>query len=304
MAIALSKRCRAASLATAWCLTAHASAALVDIDFDLTSFSAPFAEHSSLFVSGGFSTWQGGTVSWVLGGQPAAPQNLALQQALQPWVATSAYGVQHSEVLPHTLVAPLGADGVVFADRLGWRTLDGSFFYPAWDTSPTRDNFVVFEAASPTQVAQGDVFRLGTFRVRNGSWHSEANGGAPVQIGFNITLRSSDPSFDGLTVTDTFVYSAYVQPGADALANADAFWIAGRPDLGAARVLEQGVGSFDLYARIGSLTLERLDGASGDVVLTAFTGPIPEPGPAALLLAGLGWVLWTVRGRARAPRAR
>lgn len=31
---------------------------------------------------------------------------------------------------------------------------------------------------------------------------------------------------------------------------------------------------------------------------------VPEPGAGALLLAGLGWMLWTVRGRARAPRAR
>lgn len=121
-----------------------ATAAVINFEFKMLGVTATFAEHSTLFTNTNLTIWQGGNVAWVVQNLRQPDMAMALVGGDQSFNATSPLGVQHSTPLPHVMAAPGGANGVVFADRLGWRSsLDGTLF-PAWDTSPTRDNFMVF----------------------------------------------------------------------------------------------------------------------------------------------------------------
>lgn len=150
----------------------------------------------------------------------------------------------------------------------------------------------------------GDTVRLGNVRVRNGSWHSANNGAPdPVLIDFSITLRSSDPFFDGYTLTDRFAYITHAVPGGSADANADAFYLSSNPGLGAVRVREQGTGGFDLYGRLGSLTLTGFGASDGEVFVTSDIGVIPEPSTWLLMAGGIAGLAWLRRHRVAALRA-
>lgn len=268
----------------------------VEVEFSFTRFSSTFAEHSTAFRDGDFTTWQGGRISWAGGsGSGSADLPAYAESFTDAFVAISPSGVRYSQPREHPLAVPEGASQLSFDESMGWQWTNG-FRYEPFPSRPEATNTIQFSAAQATGIARGDVFRLGTFSVTNGSWYSPLNGGLdPVEIGFRIRTRSADPLLDGHEFQGTLGYATYASVGGTALENADAYWIVERPELGAARVFELQSGSFELYGHIGSLEVDGFGNPSGGVILTASIEAIPEPSTCALLTLGFGWVVWSTR---------
>lgn len=291
-----------------------ASAALVSVSFEILSWEATFAEQSTLVtdpaVTGApatyppnstYTTWQGASVTFSdEGGEQVRTNVLPSWGAGSPLTEVSPRGVLHSAPVSHVIAAPAGATSVTFADRIGLRRSDGSYFYPAFDVSSERDNVLSFNAAPAINVALGETFRLGTFTMRNGSFHSINNGGEPVEVTFRLTTHSEDTAFDGFSVVDTFVFESIGVPGGSALDNADVFTLRDNSSLGAVRVLEGETGTIDLFGSINSLHLISFGNTTGGVALQATTF-VSEPPAAAILGLALA-ALALVNGRGRRSR--
>jgi PEP-CTERM motif len=149
----------------------------------------------------------------------------------------------------------------------------------------------------------GDIFRWGTIRFTNGQWWEQAD------LAFRLTSHSTDdPALDGHVLDGTLrlisvsTIPTFIDPGADARAEADYFFMLERPDLESMRVYDKFrqppgnpgfSGDFAIDGKIGSLI------PTGFVALNGagFTDPsvqpglsgssVPEPGTSTLLGIGL-----------------
>jgi hypothetical protein len=274
-------------------------AAPVSVSIAFTSITATFAEAADPYdaTEPGWGVWQNGLVN----GTP-----FSVAATAPPYATSGSAGYAISTPTAHTLALLPGTTSVTFADQLGWVWEASGYKYEPWPRDPSFANAIGFTGASNIDVQPGQVFSLGTFSVTNGSWFSTANGGiAPTQVGFELTTHSTDSALDGHLFSGTFVYKTAVAPGGTELANADIYWIAERPDLGAARIFELGssqgnTGTFDLRGYVGSLELTALSNPMGAAVLTdsiAELAPVPLPAAGWLLLSGVGGLGALVRRR-------
>lgn len=279
-------------------------AAPVSVSIAFTSITATFAEAADLYdaTEPGWGVWQNGLVN----GTP-----FLVAATAPPYATTGSAGYAISTPAAHTLSLSPDTTSITFADQFGWTWEASGYKYDPWPRDPSFANVISFTGASGVDVQPGQAFSLGTFSVTNGSWFSTANGGsAPTEIGFELTTHSTDAALDGHLFAGTFVYKTAVAPGGSELENADIYWIAERPDLGAARIFELGssqgnTGTFDLRGYVGSLELTALANPLGAAVLTesiAELAPVPLPAAAWLLLSGMGGLGALARRRVM-PRA-
>jgi hypothetical protein len=168
--------------------------------------------------------------------------------------------------------------------------------------TPSLVNSFDYIAGPPASVNVGDTFQWGTIRFTNGQWWEQAD------LVFRLTSHSSDSGLNGhvlwgtLQLVSVSAVPTFIDPGADARAEADYFFMLERPDLGSMRVYDQFrqppgnpgfSGDFAIDGRIGSLI------PTGFVALNGagFTDPsvqpglsgssVPEPGTSTLLGIGL-----------------
>jgi hypothetical protein len=186
-------------------------------------------------------------------------------------------------------------------------------------------NTIKFTAAAPQNVAgrgPGNRFLMGSFSFTNGAFYPLA------YINFMFTTHSSDAAFDGIQLagrvrldvnetTKDFLNPALRDQAA--LEEADFFTLQSNAgltfaSLGSVRVFEYNrcptadptapncnTGTVDVYGYINSLHFDSFANATGGAFLDpsvtgVVTSPVPEPGTAALMFAGL------VAGLARVRR--
>ena len=205
---------------------------------------------------------------------------------------------------PTSVNVATSGSSLTFAYNTGWLT--------------GRDNVFGFNSAVPASVfgtGPANSFLLGSFNFTNGAFH-------PLSyINFVLTTHSSDAAFDGfqlagrvrldvnessLSILDPAVRDQLAREEADyfTLQSATGQTFA---SLGSVRVFDRNrcltadptapncnTGAVDVYGYIGSLHFDRFANATGGAFLDPSitgaltpTAPVPEPGTAALMLAGL-----------------
>lgn len=261
-----------------------AQAALVSVTAEFTSFQM-----------GGFSSQQ-----------TAADAGLSINGTNQVFDAAAAF------LNPSSVNVATSGSSLTFAYNTGWLT--------------GRDNFFAFDPVAPASVSgtgSGNSFLLGSFNFTNGAFH-------PLSyINFVFTTHSSDAAFDNLQLAGRVRMDvnqsslSILDPTVrDRLAReeADYFTLESTTgqtftSLGSVRVFDTNrcltadpaapncnTGSVNVYGYIDSLHFDRFANATGGAFLDpsvtgAVTSPVPEPGSAALMFAGLA-----VAGLARARR--
>ena len=149
-------------------------------------------------------------------------------------------------------------------------------------------NMLSFRPGSAT-VNAGDIFRIATLNVQNGSWPvGDGTQNVPARIGFTIKTLSSDPALNNHVWQDTLIYTNRSVDGGSVADNADLFSFLNNPQMGAFSVNDGGSGSIDIMGKIGSLIPLFLANPTGDAFLPAGPAPAPAPAPATIALLGLG----------------
>ena len=151
-------------------------------------------------------------------------------------------------------------------------------------------NSIEFSPVKNVSVSEGEVFKLGTFSVTNGSWFAATSGADGItRIGFSITTKSEDSLVDGHFFLGFLSYESVFGSAPDH------YWIENAPELGFFTVEDypgQNVGTVDLYGHIGSLHLNYFANPTGGAAI-----PSSVPTSGTLSLAGTGLLLLLSRRR-------
>ena len=249
---------------------------------------AATAQAGTVTVNGGFTSYSG-PVSCPNGcdGAPGFGQSTINGVAVNPTAPSTRPGVG----LVSGYALPAGTTSVAFSNP--FETV----------------NSLSFTAATSNNVNVGDEFLVGTFTYINGSWFGGLGEGKSL-LAFTMTTVSTDPALNGHVYGDILQLTV-TQGGAGVTPEqgADYFSFVGRPDLGTLSVYEldathSNVGSFNFYAKIGSLIPTRFEavplnanGAPTGGFVGNQTVPVPEPTTWAMMLGGLALLAGTARRR-------
>lgn len=198
----------------------------------------------------------------------------------------------------------------------------------AGSTAGFASNELRFTPETGFTATSGTPFRLGTLSFTNGSWFGASPNdplrNVPSFFDFRITTASNNQpafnqTFEGfITLVVHSAASTGVTAGSPGFAEAEADWIyiqgantAGSGATGqlqttnAFRVFDgstSSVGTVELWAQFGSLSLLDFRNPTGDGFVTSSIAPlgstvVPEPGSGMLLVAGFGGLLLAFRRR-------
>jgi hypothetical protein len=249
--------------------------------------ASPHAAASPVSVTGGFTSFNGVTSGTAASCFPGFGAVIAGVSVSAPVCDGGAVGAQFI----------WGSASYTFPSTLG--SLD---FHETQFGGNPPPNAISFTPAAQQDVVAGQIFKLGTISITNGTWYGV---GAQNSFHLELTTVSSDSTLNGHVLSDDLIWFITSNVATNTPEdNADSIYFSNFKAVGVLWAYEAGVPgklnttTADLYGRIGSLTPTSFQNVQGgfatpDLDPTPAAAVVPEP--ASMVLVGFGIGLIAVR---------